>query len=157
MGPYAFISCYFMAFLKITLFPDKTSHNYLETNLVWVCSSPWQNSSISLRYKCLALNTLRHVAWLCLLLLQRIRLFWHLRPPSQSTWLLCTVALLMESSVSNWEMILEHPALPFFFPGNFSYYWSFTVEKSVCSYYQLQEPYLSFFSSSPEWLKNDNF
>lgn len=41
MDPYAFIRRCFTAFFQKTLFPDKTSHNYLETNKMWVFFSPW--------------------------------------------------------------------------------------------------------------------
>lgn len=83
--------------------------------------------------------------------------FGHPQCLSQSAWLICTVALLMESSVRNWEMILEHPALLDFFLREFFPVLEFYHWKIGMQYYQPQEPYLSFFSSSPKWLKNDNF
>lgn len=65
--------------------------------------------------------------------------------------------LLMESSARNWEMILEHPALPDFFFWEFFPILEFYHRKIDMHYYQPQESCLSFFTSSPEWLKNDNF
>lgn len=149
MGPCTFFGCCFMSFLKRTFSTHKPSHNYDETNrlssLLHQC-----NSSIFLRHKCLALNTLRHAAWLYLSLLQRIRAF------VTSGLHLSNGELCKELRKDPHTSCLVRLLLQDFY----SYYWSVTTVL-ILQYYQgaLKNLKSSIFPSlsSWDWLKSCNF